>query len=149
MFGAKYLSEILRTHNVRSELIRLLYYVSCFCFKQSITTLLLRCDQIGDDGTRHIANVLKTNEVNYTHLLCSLKILCLFVNRNWSRWILVRMKSVLKDVTILLMHFEKIRLVLTGVPYLFQPFSTNRRLQHWFSHIIKLMLMEFIFLQLY
>ena len=53
--------------------------------------LLLRCDQIGDDGTRHIANALKTNEVSYAHVRRPPKLLCLFLRRNLSLWILVKM----------------------------------------------------------
>ncbi len=53
------------------------YYFSLLFFVQSVTTLFLRGNQIGDGGTQYVANALKTNEVSYTEVPLSLSQWCL------------------------------------------------------------------------
>ena len=61
------MADALQNNVVMFLLSPLLPYVYLHIFKQALTTLHIRNNQIGDKGTQHLASALRYNKVLFSH----------------------------------------------------------------------------------
>ncbi len=80
----------------------ILYY-----FTQTLITLYVARNQITDEGAKYFADALQQNRVTSTHLVFLIFHLFSVPHRHWSHLASNEMKLVIKERTILQMHFVK------------------------------------------
>jgi hypothetical protein len=87
-------------------LIIFLFHISIYILYviQTLTTLNLGNNQIGDAGAQFILHALQTNKVNYLVYFTFIILICLLIYRHYRHWILDIIELDLQQQQILLMH---------------------------------------------
>lgn len=81
-------------------------YIYLRFFSQTLTTLILGRNQIGDAGIQYLADALRLNKVIiFISLHLSLALIFISIHRHSSIWALVTIQSEMLELNVWLMHY--------------------------------------------